>query len=79
MKINKFLQFWVAVTVVLFFPFALFGNSKRISRWIALFNGIEISFALVFFEPFFLLPNPFLALLASSPIWTKRNHVARKP
>ena len=64
----------VAVAITLFLPYALFGKHKKLASCIALFNGIELSLALVFLEPLFLVANPFLALLAVSPIWKKITH-----
>ena len=74
----KVLELAVGLLVVAFVPYALFGKNKKFAGWLAFINGMEISLALVFLEPLLLLPNPFLALYASSSIWTKRNHVARK-
>lgn len=61
----------LAVAIALLLPYALFGKHKKTARWIALINGVQISLAYVFFEPAFLIPNPFLALFALSPIWKK--------
>lgn len=68
----------LAVVVTLVLPYALFGKNKQVAKWLAFINGIEISLALVFLEPLFLLANPFLALLAVSPIWKKTTHASLK-
>lgn len=68
----------VAVIVTLFLPYALFAKFKKLGRCLALINGVEISLALVFLEPLFLVANPFLALLAVSPILKRNTHAPVK-
>lgn len=74
----KAFQLAIGLLVVAFVPYALFGARPKIAKGLALFNGALISLVLIFGEPWLLLPNPFLALFASTSIWTKRNHVGRK-
>ena len=62
----------VAIGIVLLLPYAFFGKDKKTAGWIAFVNGMAISLACVFLQPLFLIANPFLALFALSPIWTKR-------
>ena len=69
---------FVALIVVLFLPYALFGKDKRTARWIAFVNGLEISLACVFLQPLFLIANPFLALFSLSPLWKRESHAIRK-
>ena len=64
-------QLLIAIAIALLLPYALFGKHKKTARWIALINGVQISLTCVFFEPLFLIFNPFLALFALSPIWKK--------
>lgn len=68
----------VAIVIALLLPYALFGKDKKTAGWIAFVNGLEISLACVFLQPLFLIANPFLALFALSPIWTKRTHAPSK-
>lgn len=66
MQISKQTETFLAVLVVALVPYALFGKHKKIARWLAISNGMQISLAIIFFQPLFLLPNPFLALIAMS-------------
>ena len=66
-------QLLIAIAIALLLPYALFGKHKKTARWIALINGVQISLACVFFEPLFLVSNPFLALFALSPLWKEFN------
>lgn len=66
------LHLLIALGIVLLLHYALFGKNKKTAGWIAFFNGLEISLACVFLQPLFLIVNPFLALFALSPIWTKK-------
>lgn len=71
------LRYWAyvlfAVVVALLFPYALFSKDKKIGKWIAMVNGMQISMACIFMQPYFLITNPFLALFAFSPTWKKIN------
>ena len=67
-----------AVVIVLLLPYALFGKDKKTAGWIAMVNGIQISMACIFMQPYFLIANPFLALYAISPIWKKKTNAASK-
>lgn len=78
MSLKTIVHLIVAVVITLFLPYALFGKHKKLARSMAVINGIEISLALIFLEPLFLIANPFLVLLAVSPIWKKMNHAPSK-
>jgi len=76
-KNNKLTAHVIAVAVVVLLPYALFGKNKKLSGWIAFMNGIQISLALFFLEPLFLVPNPFLSIFACSPIWKRMTHAKK--
>ena len=69
----------IAGIIALLIPYALYGKDTKASRCIALLNGIELSLACLFFQPLFLLANPFLAIFALSPSWKKMIHATNKP
>jgi len=77
MKNNRFFHLFVAIIVVLFLPYALFGKNKKVSGWIALLNGMQLSLTAVFLEMLFLAPNPFLAIFAVSPMWKRFTHATK--
>lgn len=65
-QIRKPIHIFLALIVVALVPYALFGKHKKLAGWLALINGIQISLALVFLEPLYLLTNPFIALAGVS-------------
>ncbi len=71
MVADKYAEKLLAVLVVALVPYALFGKHKKIARWLALINGMQISLTLIYLEPLFLLPNPFLAIVSMSRIVKK--------
>lgn len=76
-EFNRLKNHALAMIVVLFLPYVLFGKRKKLANWLAFVNGIEISMACIFLEPLFLAFNPFLAFFASSSIWKKTRHATR--
>lgn len=78
MQISKQTETFLAVLVVALVPYALFGKHKKIASWVALFNGIELSLAIAFLEPLYLLTNPFIALAAVSLNSKKTNNAISK-
>lgn len=78
MLIRKQVHICLAILVVALLPYALFGRHKKIARWVALFNGIELSLAIAFLEPLYLLTNPFIALAAVSLNSKKTNNAISK-
>lgn len=77
MKKNGIVEIAFSLCIVTLLPYALFGKNKKVSGWLAFLNGMQISLAVVFFEPLFFLPNPFLALFASSSMWKSTRHATR--
>lgn len=75
----KIIHVLLAAVIVTLVPYAIFGQSKRVGAVLAVINGVQISLAGIFFEPLWLLANPFLALLAAvSPVWKKKRHAIGK-
>lgn len=68
---EKIMKLSIAMILVAFLPYPLFGKHKKIARSVAVLNGFQISLACAFLEPLFLIANPFLALFAISPIWKR--------